>query len=41
MLAHLDYLLTSISIYGQKTDPILGTLLNMGDSGTWIPHLVQ
>ncbi|KAK5658792.1 hypothetical protein OQA88_1604 [Cercophora sp. LCS_1] len=28
-------------IYGQKTDPILGSLLKMGDSATWIPHIIQ
>lgn len=28
-------------IYGQKTDPIIGSLLLMGDSGSWIPHIIQ
>ncbi|GAB1310897.1 3-beta hydroxysteroid dehydrogenase/isomerase domain-containing protein [Madurella fahalii] len=28
-------------IYGQKTDPVLGTLLRDGSSASWIPHIVQ
>ncbi|EAQ92782.1 hypothetical protein CHGG_01017 [Chaetomium globosum CBS 148.51] len=28
-------------IYGQKTDPVIGILLRLGDNVTWIPHVVQ
>jgi hypothetical protein len=28
-------------IYGQKTDPVIGIMLRMGDNVTWIPHVVQ
>ncbi|KAL2146862.1 hypothetical protein VTI28DRAFT_1965 [Corynascus sepedonium] len=28
-------------IYGQKTDPVVGIMLRMGDNPTWIPHVVQ
>jgi hypothetical protein len=29
------------AIYGQKSDPVLGSLLQLGESGTWMPHIVQ
>ncbi|KAK3310611.1 uncharacterized protein B0T15DRAFT_43758 [Chaetomium strumarium] len=28
-------------IYGQKSDPVVGILLRMGDNVSWIPHIVQ
>ncbi|KAK1755317.1 hypothetical protein QBC47DRAFT_214103 [Echria macrotheca] len=29
------------AIYGQKTDPMVGMVLTMKDSATWIPHVIQ
>ncbi|KAK0656641.1 hypothetical protein B0T16DRAFT_316951 [Cercophora newfieldiana] len=29
------------AIYGQKTDPVLGSLLTLGESATWMPHVIQ
>ena len=29
------------AIYGQKTDPVLGSLLQMGQSATWMSHIFQ
>ena len=28
-------------IYGQKTDPVLGAVLRMGGTGTWLEPIIQ